>query len=58
MSSKEEGEKGDCLASFFLFLFFCESEEDLRAMMRHFVQECRRKDLKASAGKSKVMVLG
>ena len=34
-----------------------ESEEDLRAMLVCFVQVCRRRDLKVSGGKSKVMVL-
>ena len=34
-----------------------ESEEDLRAMMGRFAEVCRRKGLKVSAGKSKVMVL-
>ena len=35
-----------------------ESEEDLRAMVGHFVEVCRRRGLKVNAGKSKVMVLG
>ena len=35
-----------------------ESEEDLRAMVRRFVEVCRRRGLKVNAGKSKVMVLG
>ena len=34
-----------------------ESEEDLRAMVGQFVEVCRRRGLKVSAGKSKVMVL-
>ena len=34
-----------------------ESEEDLRAMMGHFVEVCRRRGLKGNAGKSKVMVV-
>ena len=40
-------------------LIFCgESEEDLRAMVKRFVEMCRRKGLKFNAGKSTVMVLG
>ena len=35
-----------------------EWEEDLRAMVGRFAEVCRRKCLKANAGKSKVMVLG
>ena len=35
-----------------------ESEEDLRAVVGRFVEVCRRIDLKANAGKSKVMFLG
>ena len=35
-----------------------ESEEDLRAMVERFVEECKRRGLKFNAGKSKVMVLG
>ena len=39
-------------------LFLCgESEEDLRAMVEHFVEVCMKRDLKVNAGKSKVMVL-
>ena len=34
-----------------------ELEEDLKAMVRHFVEVCRRSGLKVNAGKSKVMVL-
>ena len=34
-----------------------ESEEDLRAMVRWFVEVCRRRGLKVNAGKGKVMVL-
>ena len=34
-----------------------ESEEDLKAMVGHFVEVCRR-SLKVNAGKSKVNVLG
>ena len=34
-----------------------ESEEDLRAMVGHFVEVFRRRGLKANAGKSKVMLL-
>ena len=33
-------------------------EEDLRAMLRRFVEVCRRRGLKFNATKSKVMVLG
>ena len=37
---------------------FCgESKEDLRAMVRRFVEVCRKRRLKVNAGKSKVMVL-
>ena len=40
-------------------LVFCgESEEDLKAMVGHFVEVCRRRGLKVNAGKNKVMVLG
>ena len=35
-----------------------ESEEDLRAMVGHFVEVCRRRGLKVNEGKSKVMELG
>ena len=35
----------------------CESEEDLRSMVRCFVEVCRRRGLKVNAGKSKVIVL-
>ena len=34
-----------------------ESEEALRAMVGHFVEGCRRRDLKGNADKSKEMVL-
>ena len=34
-----------------------ESEEDLRAMVGHFVEVCRRIGLKVNAGKSKVMII-
>ena len=33
-------------------------EEDLRAMVGHFVQVCRRRGLKANASKRKVMMFG
>ena len=40
-------------------MVFCgESEKDLRAKVGHFDEVCRRRGLKVSAGKSKVMVLG
>ena len=35
-----------------------ELEEDLKAMVGHFDEVCRRRGLKVNAGKSKVMVLG
>ena len=35
-----------------------ELQEDLRAMVGHFVNVCTRRSLKVNAGKSKVMVLG
>ena len=35
-----------------------ESEEDLRVMVGHFGEGCRRRGVKVNAGKSKVMVLG
>ena len=35
----------------------CESEEDLRVMVRQFTEVCRRKRLKTNAVKSKVIVL-
>ena len=34
-----------------------ESEEDLRAMLGWFVEMCRKRSLKVSAGKSKVIVM-
>ena len=34
-----------------------ESEEDLRAIVGHFVEMWRRRDLKLNAAKSKVMIL-
>ena len=34
-----------------------ESEEDLRAMVGHFIGVCRRRDLKFNAGRNKVMTL-
>ena len=33
------------------------SEEDLRAMMGHFAEVCRRRGLKVNAGKNKLMML-
>ena len=33
------------------------SEEDLRAIVGHFIEVCRRRGLKVNAGKSKVMLL-
>ena len=40
------------------FFFFCsESEEDLKVMVGHFVEVCRR-GLKVNADMNKVMVLG
>ena len=39
-------------------LVFCgELEEDLKAMLGHFVEVCRRGGLKVNVDKSKVMVL-
>ena len=35
-----------------------ESEKDLRAMVGHFVDICRRRSLQVNAGKSKGVVLG
>ena len=41
------------------YLVLCgESEEDLRGMVRRFVQVCRRRGMKVKAGKSKVILLG
>ena len=38
--------------------WFCvESEEDLRAVVGHFAEVCRRRGLKLNAGKSKMKVL-
>ena len=34
------------------------SEEDLKAMVGHFAEVCRRRGLEINVGKSKVMVLG
>ena len=40
------------------FFVLCgESEEDLKAMVEHFVEVCMRRSLKVNAGKSKVMLL-
>ena len=40
------------------YLVLCsESEEDLKEMLRCFVEVCRRSGLKVNAGKSKVMML-
>ena len=39
-------------------VLFGDSEEDLRVMVRRFVEVCRRRGLKANTGKNKVMVLG
>ena len=54
-------EERDWRLSDFLYaddLVLCgESEEDLRAMMRHFVELCRRRGLKVNADKNKEMVL-
>ena len=38
-------------------VLYGESEEDLRVMVRRFVEVCRRRGLKVNAGKSKVVVL-
>ena len=35
-----------------------ESEENLKVMVGHFVEVCRKRGLKVNANKSKVMVLG
>ena len=35
-----------------------ESEEDLKAIVGRFTEACRRRGLKVSAGKSKVMLVG
>ena len=35
-----------------------ELEENLRAMVRHFFEVCKRRGLKPNAGKSKVVVIG
>ena len=41
------------------YLGLCgESKEDLRVMVRLFVEVCRRRGLKVNAGKRKVIVLG
>ena len=39
------------------FLLCSESKEDLRVIVRRFVEVCRRRGLKDNAGKSKVIVL-
>ena len=38
-------------------VLYGESEEDLRTMVERFAEVCRRRGLKVSAGKSKVMVM-
>ena len=49
MGTGRSGESGDCLAA--LMQMTCgESEEDLRTMVGHFVEVCKRRDLKVSAG--------
>ena len=49
-------ESGDWLASCMQMTWFCVISR--RAMVGHFVEVCRRRDLKVNEGKSKVMVLG
>ena len=39
-------------------VLYDELEEDLREMVAHFVEVCRRRGLKVNASKRKVMVLG
>ena len=58
MGMGRRGVSGDCLTSCMQMTFLCgESEEDLRAMLGHFVEVCKRRCLKVNVGKSKVMVL-
>ena len=55
----EEGREGRFPGLYADDLVLCgESEEDLRAMVGHFVEVCWRKGVKVNAGKSKVMVIG
>ena len=59
MGMGEMGESAECVAILYADdLVLCgESEEDLKAMVGRFVKVCRRRELKANAGKSKVIVL-
>ena len=38
-------------------VLYGELEQDLKVMVKHFVEVCRRRGLKVNADKSKVMVL-
>ena len=40
------------------FALYGGSDEDLKVMMGHFVEVCRRRGQKVNAGKSKAMMLG
>ena len=41
-----------------MLVLCAESEEDLKVMVGHFVEVCKRKGPKVNTGKSKVMMLG
>ena len=60
MRFREEGREGRLPGIFYANdLVLCsESEEDLMAIVGHFIEVFRRRGLKVSAGKSKVMLLG
>ena len=59
MRFQEEGREWRLLGLLYADdLVLCgESEEDLRAMVGHFVKECRRRGLKVNKGKSNLMAL-
>ena len=41
-----------------MMCFVRETEENLKVMVSHFVEVCKRKGLKVKSNKSKMMVLG
>ena len=57
MGMGRRGESGVYLASADELVLCGESEEEMKALVGRFSEVCRRRGLKANAGKSKVMVL-
>ena len=57
MGRMGESEKLPCLLHADVLVLCGELGEDLRAIVGHFVEVCRRRGLKVNAGMSKVMVL-